>query len=322
MFDCVIINPPYNNSTHMRFLQSAIEHSARFVLSIQPCSWLFSKNNKVIGGSATREVIKTVEEHGADIELVRGMSIFDAALTQDISINLIDKEGKDKKINIDFKDFRGTHSFSKVSEVSKFEMIPEAKTLLDKIRKLAEDREYDLSLWNMMKSEYYSSLGKQAKAELYKPKPNEWIVPIAGIRGHRDVKTGALSEDFYTIVPRDRKPARWKDLEEKPPYYFAFKRKCDATAFLKYLKSSIVRFLLACDKINMNLMRGELARIPFPHQYRSVKPFTYIDKLDDKTLCETLDITPEEWKIVESVIPNYYSLKFNYERYRKRHEKK
>ena len=54
----------------MRFLQSAIRHSARFVVSIQPCAWLFSKNNKVIGGDAAREVIKTVEEHGADIELV------------------------------------------------------------------------------------------------------------------------------------------------------------------------------------------------------------------------------------------------------------
>ena len=323
MFDCVIINPPYNNSTHMRFLQSAIRHSARFVVSIQPSAWLFSKNNKVIGGDAAREVISAVERHGAKIELVRGASIFDAALTQDISINVIDKCSDNGKIEIDFGDFRGTREFKRVSEVSKYEMIPEAKSLIDKVRKLTEDREYDLSLWDMMKSEFYSTLGKQAKSDqVYRPKPKEWIVPIPGIRGHRDVKTGGLSDDFYTIVPRDRVPMRWQDFKEKPPYYFAFKRKSDANAFLKYLKSRIVRFLLACDKINMNLLRGELAKIPFPHQYKDPTPFTYIDRLDDKSLCEALDITEEEWSLVERVIPNYYNLKFNYGRYKKRREKK
>ena len=323
MFDCVIINPPYNNQTHMRFLQNAIKHSARFVVSIQPSAWLFSKNNKIIGGDSTREVISNVERYKTEIELLKGFSIFDAALTQDISINVIDKSEENDKIVIDFGDFRGKRSFKRVSEVSKFEMIPEAKSLIDKISKLAEDREYDLSLWDMMKSEFHSSLGKQCKGEIpYKPKPKEWIVPIPGIRGHRDPKTGGLAEDFYTIIPRDRGAMRWQDFKEKPPYYFAFKRKSDANAFLKYLKSRIVRFLLACDKINMNLLRGELARIPFPHQYRDIRQFTYIDRLDDKSLCDALDITEDEWSIVEKVIPNYYGSKFNYARYSKRREKK
>jgi len=323
MFDCVIINPPYNNQTHMRFLQNAIKHSARFVVSIQPSAWLFSKNNKIIGGDATREVISNVEKYKTEIELLKGFSIFDAALTQDISINVIDKSQENDKIDIDFGDFRGKRSFKRVSEVTKFEMIPEAKSLIEKISKLSDDREYDLSLWDMMKSEFHSSLGKQCKCDtLYKPKPKEWIVPIPGIRGHRDSKTGGLADDFYTIVPRDRGVMRWQDFKEKPPYYFAFKRKSDASAFLKYLKSRIVRFLLACDKINMNLLRGELARIPFPHQYRDLKPFTYIDRLDDKSLCDVLDVTEDEWEVVEKVIPNYYNSKFNYGRHVKRREKK
>jgi hypothetical protein len=312
MFDCVIINPPYDNQTHMRFLQSAIEHSARFVVSIQPCAWLFSKNNKVIGGEATREVIKTVEEHGAVIKLVKGMGIFDAALTQDISINVIDKT-KSGSIDIDFGDFRGKHSFKRVSEVTKFLMIPEAKSLVDKINKMREDKGYSLSLWDVMKGEFYASLGKQAKSDLYKPHGKEWIVPIPGIRGHKNVKTGDLSEDFYTIVPREREPLRWSSFSVKPPYFFAFKRKSDATAFLKYLKSRIVRFLLACDKINMNLLRGELSRIPYPHPgswYNG--SFTNIDHLDDKALCEKLSVTEEEWKVVERVIPNYYRSRFKY----------
>lgn len=321
MFDCVIINPPYNNSTHMRFLQNAIEHSARFVLSIQPSSWLFSKNNKVIGGFSTREVIKAVERYGADIELVGGSGMFDAALTQDISINLIDKSNPGGTIKIDYGDFRGTHEFKRVSEVTKFEMIPEAEEIIQKIKKYSEDKEYDLSLWDMMKSEFYSSLGKQAKSDLYKPGPKEWIVAIPGVRGHKNVRTGGVSDDFYTIVPRGRVPSRWKDLKEKPPYYFAFKRKSDATAFLKYLKSRIVRFLLACEKINLNLLRGELARIPFPHQYKDPTHFTCIDHLDDKKLCEVLGLEERHWKLVERVVPNYYNSRFNYERYKKRREK-
>jgi len=320
MFDCVIINPPYNNTTHMKFLQNAIEHSARFVVSIQPSAWLFSKNNKIIGGQATREVIQTVEKHGADIQLVKGISIFDAALTQDISVNVIDKT-KYGTIDIDYNDFRGKHSFKRVSEVSKYLMLPEAESLVKKIQKLAEDREYDLSLWDMMKGEFYSSLGKQAKADLYRPRGREWIVPIAGVRGHRNPKTGGLSEDFYTIVPRQRVPLKWSQFNEKPPYYFAFKRKSDANAFLKYLKSRIVRFLLACDKINMNLLRGELSRIPFPHPYRYEGHFTNIDKLDDKSLCETLGVTQEEWTLVENVIPNYYNSRFKYGQ-KKRGEKR
>lgn len=306
----------------MRFLQSAIRHSARFVVSIQPCAWLFSKNNKVIGGDAAREVIKTVEEHGADIELVKGMSIFDAALTQDISINLIDKERIGYPIKIDYGDFRGEHEFNKVSSVSKFEMIPAAEEILRKFKMYAEFKEYDLSLWDMMKSEKHSSLGKQAKGDTYKPDPKEWIVPIPGIRGHRNEKSGEITDDFYTIVPRDRTPMRWCEYKEKPPYYFAFKRKSDANAFLKYLKSRIVRFLLACDKINMNILRGELARIPFPHSYNSQKPFTYIDRLDDKKLCEELDLHECHWSFIEKAIPNYYNSKFKYGRHNKRREKK
>lgn len=91
----VLMNPPYNRSLHLKFLEKVIENADN-VISIQPVGWLTNPLAKYNKSSNYKKYENSISKHIYDIEIINSEFIkesFDISLSCDTSIYMCNKNG-------------------------------------------------------------------------------------------------------------------------------------------------------------------------------------------------------------------------------------
>ena len=95
MFDIVLMNPPYDRSLHLKFLEKTIK-IANNVVSIQPVRWIKDPNAKYSNKSALNKYENSIAKHIYNLDLIsdkESEELFNAAFTMDLGIYTCTKEG-------------------------------------------------------------------------------------------------------------------------------------------------------------------------------------------------------------------------------------
>ena len=250
-FDIVVMNPPYKDTLHLKFLEQGLKEAKRRILTIQPCNWIIKQmDTGYRGGNTERSVIESVEKYGATIDLVKGAQFFSAGFLAELSINYIDKElPKDKRQITVIGDLSNSPTtYTKVSDITKYGddalILSMKNKIINYINAHGNDNIYNhLRATPRMKGHCVISLLE------YKPDPAWFCVNFSAIRGHVNQETGEKEIDFYTLVPRDIKPILYS---EKLAYYAYFETKKEAINMIDYLKTYFVRFALFLTKNDAN----------------------------------------------------------------------
>jgi len=97
-FDCVIMNPPYQNSLHAKFLGLALD-MGQHVISIQPINWLLVDEDEQGVGDYI-EVKKRVAQFKKNVRLINGNPIFQASFFMPCTIVQIDTLIEDESLTV------------------------------------------------------------------------------------------------------------------------------------------------------------------------------------------------------------------------------
>ena len=296
-FDTVVMNPPYKDTLHLKFFERGFIDARRFLLTIQPCNWLIKQGGTNLrGGNSERTVIENVERYGADIDLVNGAQYFSAGLLAELSVNLIDKQAVGRKIRVKGDLSNSVTIYSKVSDVSKYGDDPLILSMKDKIMSFIEKKDNE-NLYDKIKATP-RMLNHCSNNSLVENNPDsEWFcVNLSAIRGHVNQETGIKEDDFYTLIPRDRK---WEKYSEKLALYFHFSSSTEANNMIYYLKTDFVRFALFLTKNDANVVN-------------SLKFIPYVDvtkRYDAPQLYTLFDFNKEEIERIHQLIPDYYGIR-------------
>lgn len=297
-FDTVVMNPPYKDTLHLKFLEQGFKEAKRKLLTIQPCNWIIKQmDTGYRGGNSERAVIENFEEYGATIDLVKGAQFFSAGFLAELSINYVDKDiPKDKrKITVIGDLSESPTTYSKVGDITKYGDDPLILSMKKKIVDYIEahqngDIYSHLRATPRMKGHCVISLLE------YNPKRKWQCVNFSAIRGHVNQETGEKEADFYTLVPKDLKP---KQYSEELAYYVHFDKKVEAKNMINYLKTDFVRFALFLTKNDANTVNC-LRLIPW---------MDYSKELDDKMLFEEFGFIEKEIERIYQLIPDYYGIR-------------
>lgn len=94
-FDIILMNPPYDKSTHLKFLEKVIKISDN-VISIQPIRWLEEKVGRYKKNSAYNKYKESIAKYIKDLEIITAEEAekkFNAAFNFNVGIYLCDKNG-------------------------------------------------------------------------------------------------------------------------------------------------------------------------------------------------------------------------------------
>ena len=94
-FDIVLMNPPYDRSMHLKFLEKTIQ-VADNVISIQPTRWLEESVNKDKKSAACNKYEESISKHIKDLEIItadQAKKDFNIFLAFNIGIYTCDKNG-------------------------------------------------------------------------------------------------------------------------------------------------------------------------------------------------------------------------------------
>src|SRR5574344_497957 len=296
-FDIVVMNPPYKDRMHLKFLDTGIKLSKKILLSIQPCNWLIKQGGTNFrGGNTERRVIGAIEKFGADIDLVNGAQFFDAGLLAELSINLIDKNRSEneRKIKV-FGDLSNSITeYSHVSDISKF---GDDKLITSMRNKIISYIDKNHSIYDYLKAtpRMLNHCSNNALVENH-PDKKWYCVNMSAIRGHVNQTTGEKETAFYTLIPKDRKPEHYND---KLALYVKFDNFDDTKKFIDYLKTDFVRFALFLTKTDANIVNC-LKFIPYVNDKKS---------LSDSVLFDMFCFTDSEIKRIFELIPDYYGIR-------------
>ena len=273
-FDCVIMNPPYQNSLHAKFLGLALD-MGQHVISIQPINWLLVDEDEQGVGDYI-EVKKRVAQFKKNVRLINGNPIFQASFFMPCTIVQIDTLIEDESLTV--VDISGrTWHYSNIFEFSKFGNVPECRFLVSKIETFAK-RENCWTDWERT--------DKKGKGRFF--------VNLARVRGHVRLNDPIkmLDADFYTLVPREFKPSR----KRGKFYHFGFASEQEAENFILYLGQKVTRFCFSINKHGSSIRRKQLQTIPW---------LDFTKKWTDVNLRKLFGITQKEWDFIESVIEDY-----------------
>jgi hypothetical protein len=99
-FDVVLMNPPYDKSLHLKFLEKTIE-IADNVVSVQPVRWLQDPVANLKKSSDFNKFKNSIQQHITDLEIIemtKAVEIFKAGFNADLGIYTIDSNKKNSNI--------------------------------------------------------------------------------------------------------------------------------------------------------------------------------------------------------------------------------
>lgn len=268
-WDLIIGNPPYNQMIDLDFLSKSYDISDS-VLYVHPATWLIDEKNKQ---KKFIDIKNKIGKHLEKVTLFNGNETFRIQLFVPCVITHINKNKTDKKIFCVDKINNVIVEYSKIDEINKFSDI-RYLNIKNKILKHSK-------INNLLNHKDIHN--------------GNFFINISQIRGHVDLKskTNMLLNDFYTIVTKD---IVVENINNKH-IYFSFENEIQAQNFLLYLKTDFVRFCLSIYKNNSQLDRGELEIIPW---------LDFSKSWSDEDLKQYFELTDDEIKFIEKIIPNYY----------------
>ena len=281
-FDICLMNPPYDKSLHLKFLEKAIQISNN-VVSIQPIRWLqdpdVQKHKKNFVNSIGNNIVSldVVPENEAS-------KLFNARLSFDLGIYVCKNNPSSKTFDIDIF----SHTIDNVY----------VKDILDKIEKYAPNY-----LKNVVEENKLD--GWREKVDFIRPLPQfdprrgkSYDVPWKGAyryvfshsyifyNGKRDGKWWSEIgvKNQYTKAPGEPIPLSIKFNTETETRNF---ENSLSTVFMQFIKRSYQR-----GGVNVPLVH-----IPFMNDY--TKPWT------DDRFKKYFKLTKEEWNNIENIMKPY-----------------
>ena len=131
-FDVVLMNPPYDNKLHVKFLNRVCELGNN-IISIQPAGWLIRLYKKTLNNIDSK-LFKLFNEVETNVELVEGNNFFDAAISDQLGIFNINTLNKVDGIDIKALNTSTYMHFDDANNINLFEADNLLKVLLEKLK--------------------------------------------------------------------------------------------------------------------------------------------------------------------------------------------
>lgn len=222
-FDCVLTNPPFQgkgNPLHLQFLSLAYNLSNRYVLFVQPSTYLVDQKKENEYYQNTRNLIK---DHLVSTTLYT-KDIFDnAQLNTGVSAIIVDKAATVNSYNVEYYNLQKTVTYDSIEEINNFASKDIFHSIKKKVLKAAKTR----SIFDDVESS------------------GNFCVPIPKLQRYR------FLPDRATIMAST-------DYTEDHAAYYATQDL--ANAAFEYLKTPLAILALHIYKLDMNLASGRNMR--------------------------------------------------------------
>lgn len=295
-FDICLMNPPYDNKLHVKFLKHACDLGNN-IISIQPAGWLIRLYKKTLNNDDSK-LFKLFNEVETNVELVEGNNFFDAAISDQLGIFNINTLNKVDGIDIKALNTSTYMHFDDANNINLFEADNLLKVLLEKLK----TNNYAFN--HLRCTEYLRAGLKNKSSKIINDTDNTnnwWCVNIAQIRGHQ---YNGIDKDFYTWIPNNKVPEKF---DKKNPYLiFPFADYNTAQNFINYLKTDFARSVLYFYKNSTQLIP---ATDYLPWFDFSDKHFSKTPKEIDDYLFKKYNISDDIRKHIEEILPDYYDIR-------------
>ena len=222
-FDCVLTNPPFQgkgNPLHLQFLSLAYSLSKRYVLFVQPSTYLVDQKKENEYYQSTRDLIK---DHLVSTTLYT-KDIFDnAQLNTGVAAIIVDKETTVNSYDVEYFNLKKVVTYDSIEEINNFA----SKDIFHSIKKKVLAAASKRNVFNDVES------------------TGQYCIPIPKLQRYRflpDRATVMLSSDYT----------------EDHAAYYATQDLADAA--FNYLKTPLAILALHIYKLDMNLASGRNMR--------------------------------------------------------------
>ena len=296
-FDVVLMNPPYANGMHEKFLYKALNISNELV-TIQPDSYLYK------GKDGNKKIKEILENDYTNIENIDPNKYFDGAFQNRIAILVYSTQHK-KCIIVNNQEVDTLHDLS---------MYFQDKLLMQFENKISPLQKTNCGeKWKGIPGSHYPDRYVENESE------DTWCVKCVLIRGNVDAsKPDGKANGFYTCITNNEKLIEQQFIgtyeklsklennkgKKKLQYYFTFKNEKEARNFLNYIKTDFVRTCLYLKKKDMNVLWAQIPWFDFSDDVFSKTP-----KEIDDYLFKKYDISDDIRKHIEEILPDYYNIR-------------
>ena len=310
-WDVILANPPYDNGLGDLFLSKMLT-LANTICTVQPSTWIFSKNNK---RNCIKEIYNICKNMYVNIEPINGKEYFDAQIQGGIAITIFDinKEHKIVYNNHIVDTFSDLHHYSDDKFIVLFKQYIDSLIQIDNLK---NHLKYIVGLTGHVLHKSFH--------EDKSPNENSWCVRVISF------SPGKGSDGFYTLISKNglNDYGQYKDMKNKTiifggkkkkfmEYYYTFNNKQDCINFINYIQTDFCRVCLYLVKTNMHIIaNGATKNIPWfdfsdpvfsksPSEIDDYLFAKYIPEVDEET-----GITRDEIrKHIEELLPDYYSIR-------------
>ena len=271
-FDCVLMNPPYSGSLHLRFLEKAIRVSEKCV-SIQPVRWLQDSLAKYKRSSDYKKYENSISKHIKDIEFIDTHTI-EELFKENIHINM--------QLGIYVCDNNGGYQYDKANIL--FEKI--IKQIDTSFADVIENKEPDNGV---ILSKLIGGNGGRTERAIgqFDGADNEKFI-------YRNGKRLDNGLSFY----ENKIKAAWGNVKpRKETIFISFNTLEECYNFIAYNKLYLIRYLIKMETSDVVI---HYKFLPFMDDY--THPWT------DEMLYKKFNITSDEQKEIEKLVDYYIEL--------------
>jgi len=282
-FDIVVANPPYSKKLDLKFLDKSFDVCKGELVFVHPATAFIERKG------VTRiysDVVSKIKKDIDSITLFNGNGVFGIGLFVPCSITKIYK-GKNAKgftlNNLLYNDSKWVPT-ERIKDVNFFGYDDRFISIDEKIS--PSNSLYE----NTIKNEEESF---NVYVQISKISGHTWV----GGRS-KDIKMNSpiVQPDFFEIIKKSTKITETRD-SIYVKHTWGFNTKTEAENFIKYCKTSFARMCMSLNKINQNVQKIELSKIPW---------MDFTQEWNDEKLYAHFNISEEEQEFIRSVIPSYY----------------
>ena len=292
-WDVILANPPFNLGEKMLTKWFDL---ADTICTVQPSTWLLGKKK-------TKSICSHLDsgEFNADIESINGSEFFDAGISGVMAVQFFEKNiTKHNTCNIVFDRKQYTKT-DDISLTSNDELLNEFKQIIiynltDTLRKHIKG----------IPGSHYESIYE------YNPNNNWHCLKMMQVRGNKNLKTGKVKDDFYTLITNNKhtlesnKGLYSELIKNGMLYYYSFDTEQMLNNFVNYLQTYFVRALLYCYKTSIDITMVPIQNIPWFDFSDSM--FNGTPEEIDIALFKKYHISQNIVNHIIEILPNYYKL--------------
>ena len=222
-FDCVLTNPPFfgkGNPLHLQFLSLAYKLSNRYVLFVQPSTYLVDQKKENEYYQDARNLIK---DHLVNVTLYTKDVFDNAQLNTGVAAIIVDKHATVTDYNVEYNNLQKTINYDSIEKINNFASNNMFHSIKTKILAAAEKR----NIFDDVDS------------------TGDFCVPIPKLQRYR-------------FLPDRAEVMASSDYKEDHAAYYATRELADAA--FEYLKTPLAILALHIYKLDMNLLSGRNMR--------------------------------------------------------------